>query len=145
MAQAATPSSTSEQAAGEQRPVVKPLSIEIKQGQKTGVHRTLSKTIKIAEGVKTGVVRNRTLGIQIAERIKTVFRKAISAAAESWQRIEVRRWRERTQPQRGPAKAVAKELWPPDGKPPPRMPRPVRFKSSVTSASVKESTSVPLR
>jgi hypothetical protein len=119
MAEADTQSSTSEQAAGEQKPVVEPVSIEIKQGQKTGVHRALaSKTIKIAEGVKTDVVRIRTLGIQIAQRIETVFRKAISAVAESWERIEVRRWRQRRQPKRGPVKAVAKELWPPDGKPP---------------------------
>ena len=115
MAEDETPYSTSE---------VRPVSIEIEQGQKTGAHRTLTKTIKIAEGVKTGVVWIRTLGIQIAERIKTfVVRTAMSTAAESGERIEIRRWRERRKP-RDAIEAVARDLWPPDGKPPSSMPTP---------------------
>jgi hypothetical protein len=97
MAEADTPSSTSEQAAGEQEPVVKPLSIEIKQGRTTGLVRTL-----------------------------------MSTASELWMGIErVRRrrkpqrpWRKRWRPQRDPVLDVAKNVWPPDGEPPPDMPTP---------------------
>lgn len=72
MAEAKTSPSTSEQAAeaGEQKPVVKPVTIEIKQGQKTGVVRTLQVTAV-------------ELGIGIAERVRRKAR-AIAAVVRAW-------------------------------------------------------------
>jgi hypothetical protein len=67
----------------EQKPVVKQVPIEIKQGQKIGL-----------------------------------LRRLVITANELSMQMSVRRWRPRRRPTRDPMEAVAKALWPPQGKPP---------------------------
>jgi hypothetical protein len=78
-------------------------------------------------GERKPVTTQQLIELKQGQKI-TLRRALVSTLDELWTRINVRRWRERRRPVRDRIEAVARELWPPQGKPPETMSTPEALK-----------------